>query len=300
MTLTEYIIQQIINALNLGSLYALVALGLSLIFGILRMTNFAHGDVMMIGAFATALISAAGVPLAVGLPTGIIVAATAGLVIERVAYRPLRGAPDVTLLLTSLAVTYVIENLGILIFTASPRNFPIPGWLDLSFDFADGRITVTAITALTLLLTILSLIALGWFVSRTTAGLGMRAVAEDRVAAHLVGLNVNRLIAGAFGLASAFAGLAGVLWAAQAGVVDPQMGFSPLLKAFVASIIGGLGSTTGALLGGFLLGILEVFIVAFLPPEVGPYRDAIVFSLLIVFLLVRPAGLLNANREIKL
>ena len=300
MTLTEYIIQQIINALSLGSLYALVALGLSLIFGILRMTNFAHGDVMMIGALATALMSAAGVPLAVGLPTGIIVAAAAGLVIERVAYRPLRGAPDVTLLLTSLAVTYVIENLGILIFTASPRNFPIPGWLDLSFDFADGRITVTAITALTLLLTVLSLIALGWFVSRTTAGLGMRAVSEDRVAANLVGLNVNRLIAGAFGLASAFAGLAGVLWAAQAGVVDPQMGFSPLLKAFVASIIGGLGSTTGALLGGFLLGILEVFIVAFLPPEVGPYRDAIVFSLLIVFLLVRPAGLLKANREIKL
>lgn len=300
MTLTDYIIQQLINALSLGSLYALVALGLSLIFGILRLTNFAHGDVMMVGAFSTALLSAAGVPLEFGLPIGVVLAAITGFLIERIAYRPLRGAPDVTLLLTSLAVTYIIENLGILIFTASPRNFAIPDWLDLSFDFADGRVTITAITVLTFALTVLSLLALGWFVSRTAAGLGMRAVAEDRMAAHLVGLNVNRLIAGAFCLASAFAGLAGVLWAAQAGVVDPQMGFNPLLKAFVASIIGGLGSTTGALLGGFLLGILEVTIVAFLPPEIGPYRDAIVFSLLIIFLLVRPAGLLNAQREVKL
>jgi branched-chain amino acid transport system permease protein len=300
MTITEYILQQVINALSLGSLYALVALGLSLIFGILRLTNFAHGDVMMLGAFTAALLSAAGLPLTVGLPAGIVVAGAAGLLIERVAYRPLRGAPDVTLLLTSLAVTYVIENLAILVFSASPRNFPIPAWLDLSWDFADGRITVTAITVLTIGLTLVSLIGLGWFVSKTTAGLGMRALAEDSTAAQLIGLNVNKLIAGAFALASSYAGLAGVLWASQAGVVDAQMGFSPLLKAFVASIIGGLGSTTGALLGGFLLGILEVFIVAFLPPEVSPYRDALVFSLLILFLLVRPAGLLKPNREIKL
>jgi branched-chain amino acid transport system permease protein len=141
---------------------------------------------------------------------------------------------------------------------------------------------------------------LGWFVTRTDAGLGMRAAAEDLGAAQLVGLDVNKLIIIAFAIASAFAGLAGILWAAQSGIVEPDMGFTPLLKAFVAAIIGGFGSIAGALLGGYILGALEVFIVAFLPSEVSPYRDAIVFALLIAFLLFRPNGLLNRTQEVKL
>ena len=143
----------------------------------------------------------------------------------------------------------------------------------------------------------MSLLLLGWFVTRTDVGLGMRAAAEDMAAAQLVGLDVNRLIIVAFAIASAFAGLAGVLWAAQSGVVEPNMGFTPLLKAFVAAIIGGFGSIAGALLGGYLLGALEVCIVAFLPSQVSPYRDAIVFALLIAFLLFRPDGLLHARRR---
>jgi branched-chain amino acid transport system permease protein len=295
-----YIVQQVINAVSLGSLYALVAIGLSMVFGILRMTNFAHGDMMMVGAFSAMVLGAAGVPFGWTVVGGVIVGGLTGVIVERVAYRPVRGAADVTLLLTSLAVTYILENLGILIFTSSPHNFPIPDWLDSSYEFQDGLITFTQVNVLTVILTGISLSLLGWFVTRTDMGLGMRAAAEDMPAAHLVGLDVNKLIVVAFAIASAFAGLAGVLWAAQAGVVEPTMGFTPLLKAFVAAIIGGFGSIAGALLGGYLLGALEVFIVAFLPSEMSPYRDAIVFTLLIAFLLFRPYGLLRATREVKL
>lgn len=296
----EYILQQIINAVSLGSLYALVAVGLSIVFGVLKLTNFAHGDVMMVGAFATMLLGAAGMPFAIALLCGILAAALAGFVIERIAYRPIRNAPDVTRLLTSLAVTYILENLGILAFTSSPHNFPLPEFLNDSWQLSGGAITFTNINLLTIGLSFLSLLILGWFITRTTVGLGMRAAAEDMAAAHLVGLNVNRVIVIAFVVASAYAGLAGVLWAAQAGVVQPQMGFTPLLKAFVAAIIGGFGSISGALVGGYMLGALEIFIVAFMPDAVSPYRDAIVFSLLIAFLLFRPGGLLQPNREIKL
>jgi branched-chain amino acid transport system permease protein len=295
-----YVAQQVVNAASLGSLYALVAVGLSMVFGILRMTNFAHGDMMMVGAFATLLLGALGLPFGWAALAGILAGGLAGVVVERIAYRPVRGSPDVTLLLTSLAVTYILENLGILLFTSSPRNFPVPGWLDGAFQLAGGAITFTAINLLTVVLTLAALLLLGWFVTRTDVGLGMRAAAEDMTAAHLVGLDVNLLIVAAFATASAFAGLGGVLWAAQSGVVEPTMGFTPLLKAFVAAIIGGFGSIAGALLGGYLLGALEVCIVAFLPSTVSPYRDAVVFALLIAFLLFRPAGLVRAPQEVKL
>jgi branched-chain amino acid transport system permease protein len=300
MSPSLYITQQLINAVALGSLYALVAIGLSMVFGILRMANFAHGDMMMVGAFATLVLGGMGVSFWIAALGGILAGALAGVIVERAAYRPVRGAPDVTLLLTSLAVTYILENLGILIFTSSPRNFPLPAWMNDAIQYYDGQITFTQINVVTVLLTGVALAFLGWFVTRTNAGLGMRAAAEDLGAALLVGLDVNRLIVVAFAIASGFAGLAGVLWAAQAGIVEPHMGFTPLLKAFVAAIIGGFGSIAGALLGGYVLGMLEVAIVAFLPSAVSPYRDAIVFSLLIAFLLFRPNGLMNRTREVKL
>ncbi len=300
MTLELYITQQIINAIALGSLYALVAIGLSMIFGILRMTNFAHGDMMMVGGFSTLVLQTIGLGFGWAVLGGIAAGGLTGVIVERVAYRPVRGAPEVTLLLTSLAVTYILENLGILIFTSSAKNFPVPEWMDNAIQLFDGQITFTQINILTVITTAIALGALGWFVTRTDVGLGMRAAAEDMGAANLVGLDVNRLIVVAFAIASGFAGLAGVLWAAQAGVVEPNMGFTPLLKAFVAAIIGGFGSIAGALIGGYLLGALEVLIVAFLPSEVSPYRDAIVFTLLIAFLLFRPNGLLKRTQEVKL
>jgi branched-chain amino acid transport system permease protein len=300
MSIELYIVQQLINAVSLGSLYALVAIGLSLIFGILRMANFAHGDMMMVGAFATLVLQWLGWGFGLSVIGGIGVGALAGVMVERVAYRPVRGAPEVTMLLTSFAVTYILENLGILIFTSSPQNFPLPEWLNSAFQLFDGQITFTQINILTVALTTVALAALGWFVTRTDVGLGMRAAAEDMPAAHLVGLDVNRLIIVAFAIASGFAGLAGILWAAQSGVVGPGMGFTPLLKAFVGAIIGGFGSISGALVGGYLLGVLEVCIVAFLPSQISPYRDAIVFALLIAFLLFRPNGLMMRTQEVKL
>ena len=184
MNMGLYIAQQVINAVSLGSLYALVAIGLSMVFGILRMTNFAHGDMMMVGAFAALVLGAAGLPFWLAALGGIVIAAIAGIVVERVAYRPVRGSPDVTLLLTSLGVTYILENLGILIFTSSPRNFPIPDLMNSSIQFMDGQITFTAINVVTVVLTAVSLAALGWFVTRTDAGLGTRATAEDLGAAQ--------------------------------------------------------------------------------------------------------------------
>lgn len=301
MSELEYILQQLINALSVGSLYALVAVGLSIIFSLLRLTNFAHGDMMMIGAFATLFAQLAGMSFLAAVGVGILVSALAGVIIERVAYRPVRGAPDVTMLLTSVALTYILENLGILLFSSSPRNFPLPEWMNHLYRFADGRITFNNINLLTLGVTLLALLFLNGFVRRTRVGLGMRAAAEDLTAAHLVGVDVNRVIVVAFVLASAFAGVAGVLWAAQAGVVEPQMGFTPLLKAFVAAIIGGFGSIPGAIVGGFVLGGLEVLIQS-LPGEWGlsSYRDALVFALLIAFLLFRPGGILGVRQEVKL
>jgi branched-chain amino acid transport system permease protein len=301
MSNLEYVIQQLINALSQGSLFALVAVGLSIIFSLLRLTNFAHGDMMMVGAFATLLLQASGLPFLVAVLGGIVISAIAGIVIERIAYRPVRGAPDVTMLLTSVALTYILENLAILLFTSSPRNFPLPDWVSTTYNLADGRITFTNITLLTLGLTLAALGFLAWFVTRTSIGLGMRAAAEDLTAAYLVGVNVNTVIVVGFVMASSFAGLAGVLWAAQAGVVEAQMGFTPLLKAFVAAIIGGFGSIPGALVGGYVLGALEVLIQS-LPSEWGlsPYRDALVFALLIAFLLFRPGGILGVRQEVKL
>ncbi len=297
----EYTLQQLINALSIGSLYALVAVGLSIIFSLLRLTNFAHGDMMMIGAYATLFAQLAGLPFLWAVAVGVGVAAVAGILVERIAYRPVRGAPDVTMLLTSVALTYILENLGILLFTSSPRNFPLPDWMNQLYSFADGRITFNNINVLTLVITLLSLIFLRWMVTKTKVGLGMRAAAEDLTASYLVGVDVNRVIVVAFVLASAFAGIAGALWAAQAGVVEPQMGFTPLLKAFVAAIIGGFGSIPGAIVGGFALGGLEVLIQS-LPSEWGlsSYRDALVFGLLIAFLLFRPSGILGVKQEVKL
>jgi branched-chain amino acid transport system permease protein len=295
----EYVLQQLINAVSQGSLFALVAVGLSIIFSLLRLTNFAHGDMMMIGAFATLLFQYAGLSFILAVLAGLVVSALAGIITEWVAYRPVRGAPDVTMLLTSVALTYILENLAILLFTASPKNFPVPEWLSKLYSF--DRIIFTNINVMTVMLTLAAFLFLRWFTTSTKIGLGMRAAAEDLTASYLVGVNVNRVIVVAFVMASVFAGLAGVLWAAQAGVVEPLMGFTPLLKAFVAAIIGGFGSIPGAILGGFVLGGLEVFIQS-LPSSWGlsPYRDAIVFILLIAFLLFRPGGLVGVKREVKL
>lgn len=294
MLTPAYIFQQFINALNMGSIYALVAIGLTMVYGILRLINFAHGDMMTVGAYlALAALTTLALPAWAALIIPMFVVAALGVLIERLAYRPLRGAPEVAMLITSLAISSLIENGATMTLTAQPRPVRLPAGLTqriaafgLNFSLMDVAIIVLAITLM---------IALTVFVRRTTLGIAMRACSENVRVTQLMGIDVDRVIAVAFAISAGLAAAAGVLWSGKFGIVDPFTGFVPGLKAFVAAVIGGIGNIPGAMLGGYLLGFAEVFFVAFMPPEVSGYRDAFVFVLLLVVLLVRPSGLLGAH-----
>ena len=296
MTTLQYLTQQGINAISIGSLYALMAIGLAMVFGILRLINFAHGDLIMVGSYGALLLLVLGTPFWVAALGGIVASTIAGLLMERVAYRPIRGAPDVSMLLTSFAVTILLENVAILVFSPTPRAFPAPSFLNSTFRF--GQLQISKIDVVAIIVAVILLVLLTLFVTRTKLGISMRAASEDLLAAHLMGINVNRVIATAFAIGSIMAGVVGLLWSARVGKVDPLMGFYPVLKAFVASVIGGLGSLTGAVLGGFLLGFLEILLQGLLPSSLAPFRDAFVFVALIILLLFRPNGIMgSAERE---
>jgi branched-chain amino acid transport system permease protein len=291
--------QQFINALSLGSIYALVAIGLAMIFSILRLINFAHGELLMLGAFATYYVEKAGAPFLVASVLGVGAAVAAGLTMERVAYRPIRGAPDVALLLTSLGVSIAIQNAAILIFDAQPKRFPTPSFFEKQIDLGqDIQISVTNIVTVATALTLMVLLTL--FVTRTTLGISMRAAAENGLAARLMGININTVVVTAFVVGTAMAGVAGILWGARVGRIEPLMGFIPVLKAFVATVIGGFGSIPGAVIGAYILGFGEIFLVAFLPDQLTGYRDAFVFGALILILLVRPQGILGSTEPEKI
>ncbi len=291
-----YIAQQIVNGVILGSMYALVAIGFSMIYGIIRLINFAHGDVVMIGAFLTlGLFQTLGVPfpfvaLAVLLAGGLM-----GILIERSTFRPIRGAPQVTGFIASLAVSIMLQNLGVLALTAQPRNFAFPDYLQkviyagpISFRVIDMVIMFTAMVLMTVLLLL---------VHRTKLGMAMRATAENLEVARLMGININRTIMAAFALGSGLAGVAGLMWGGKFGQIDPLLGYVPGLKSFVAAVIGGVGSIPGAILGGYVLGLSEVLFVGLLPPIYSAFRDAFVFSTLILLLLFLPNGILGAKVE---
>lgn len=293
---TGYLAQQLINGLILGSMYALVAIGFSLIYGIIRLINFAHGDVVMIGAFITlGLMELARVPFPLialcVLATGVLV----GILIERGAFRPMRGAPQVTGFIASLAVSIMIQNFGVLTLTAQPRNFFFPGYLqkvlhvgEVSFRVVDAMIMGTALGLMFVLILL---------VKKTRLGMAMRATAENLDVARLMGININRTIMATFAIGSGLAGIAGLMWGGKFGQIDPLLGYVPGLKSFVAAVIGGVGSIPGAILGGFVLGLAEVLFVGLLPPIYSAYRDAFVFSTLIVILLILPNGLLGKRVE---
>lgn len=291
-----YIWQQIVNGLILGSMYALVAIGFSMIYGIVRLINFAHGEIVMIGAFTTlGLVQYAGAPIWLVAPATLLVGAVVGILIERAAFRPMRGAPQVTGFIASLAVSVMLQNLGILLLTAQPRNFNFPEFLSIRLSLwgADFRVIDLFIMGSALFL----LAGLMLVVKRTRFGMAMRATAENLDVARLMGININKAIMGAFALGSALACAAGLMWGGKFGQIDPLLGFIPGLKSFVAAVIGGVGSIPGAILGGYLLGLSEVLFVGLLPPQYAPYRDAFVFSTLIVILLVLPNGLLGKSAE---
>jgi branched-chain amino acid transport system permease protein len=229
---------------------------------------------------------------------GIAASTLVGLAMERVAYRPIRGAPEVAMLLTSFAVTIFLENVAILIFSPTPRAFPTPPILSGALEF--GGLRISAVDVLAILVAAVVLVLLTFFIRRSEAGVGMRAASQDLLAARLMGININRVIVFAFAIGSALAGVVGILWSIRVGKIDPLMGFYPVLKAFVAAVIGGLGSLPGAVLGGYVLGFLEILLQGLLPSSLTPYRDAFVFIILIVLLLFRPNGILGSTEKEKI
>jgi len=293
--MSQYLFQQLVNGLALGSLYALVAIGFSMIYGIVRLINFAHGDLVMIGAFATLAMVAAGVPWPLVLLFVLLIGALAGATIGTVVFKPLIGAPQVTGFIATLAVSIVIQNTALMILSGQPRNFLFPAVMRQRVDFGGVSASVTDLTIIGL--TALMIAALLFIVYRTRLGTAMRATAENVMAARLMGIAVDRTIVVAFAIGSALAAVAGLLWGGKFGQIDPLLGFVPGLKAFVACVIGGVGSIGGALLGGYLLGLAEVLFVGLMPQEVSGYRDSFVFLLLIVILLVRPSGLFMRHVE---
>ena len=291
-----FLAQQLINALALGSIYALMAIGLALIFGILKLINFAHGELLMVGPFFAFGLIKLGLPFGLAALLGVVLTGLVGVGMERLAYRPLRGAPDVTLLLTSLAVSYFLQNSVILTAGGESKAFSGPGILDVRLPLAPG-VGVSTIDLLIMAAALLLLVLFTLFITRTTMGVSMRATAENLLAAQLMGINIGRVITTAFVVGAAMAAVAGILWGIRIGKIDPLMGFIPVLKAFVATVIGGFGSIPGAVLGAYILGFLEIFLAGWLPGGTTGYRDAIVFALLIVVLLVRPQGILGSGER---
>ena len=291
--------QQLVNALSLGSIYALVAVGLAMVFGILRLINFAHGEVLMLGAFAAYYYAQAGLPFVLVALLAVLSTVAIGVLMERVAYRSVRGAPDVALLLTSLGLSIAAQNGAILVFDAQPKAFPTPDAMAGQWPLVGG-VEISRVNAITVATALALMLLLTFFVTRTRLGVAMRATAENAMAARLMGINVNTVIVAAFVIGSALAGVAGILWGARTGRIEPLMGFIPVLKAFVATVIGGFGSIPGAVIGAYLLGFGEIFLVALLPDSLTSYRDAFVFGGLIVILLFRPQGILGSTEPEKI
>ena len=298
MTPGELLLQQLINAVSVGSLYALMAIGLAMVFGILRLINFAHGDLIMVGSYVALLLAAAGLPFLLAAAAGVAASTAAGLIMERVAYRPLRGAHEIAMLLTSFSVTIFLENLAIILFRPTSRPFAAPPILRSVIEM--GQLRVASVDLVAIAAAAVLLLGLTLFVKRTTLGISMRAASQDLLTARLMGINVNAVIAAAFAIGSFLAGVVGILWSARVGKIDPLMGFNPVLKAFVASVIGGLGSLPGAVIGAYVLGALEVLLQGLLPSALTPYRDAFVFAVLIALLLLRPNGILGSTEREKI
>jgi branched-chain amino acid transport system permease protein len=281
------LLQDVVDALSLGSLYALLALGIAVIFGIMRLLNFAHGELIMLGAYALWAVNGAPFAGAVALTIGMIV--VAALAIERVAFRPLRGADPAVLLVTSFAVSFLLQNLALVVFGSRPKGVALPAWLGDTITIGDLRIQVLSIVTVVVTLALLAGLAL--FLQRTPMGIQMRAAAELFSTARLVGVRADRVIATAFVISGVLAAVASILLVAQGGTVTASMGTTPVLIAFVATIVGGMGSLKGAVLAGYLLGALTVVLQTSLPLEMRPYRDAFVYLAVLGILLLRPQGL---------
>ena len=296
LTLLDYLIR----GLSLGSIYAIIALGYTMVYGIAKMLNFAHGDVILVGAYACFFtvtgmspmfeegsVAAMVVPALAGVVLSMVVCTALGVVIEGLAYKPLRQAPSLAVLITAIGVSYFLQNAALLLWSSSPKIFsPIVG----SGQLQVGPLNISYVTLVTIVACIVIMVCLTLFTGKTKMGKAMRAVSEDKGAAQLMGINVNRTISMTFAIGSALAAIAGVLLCSAYPTLTPTTGSMPGIKAFTAAVFGGIGSIPGALLGGLLLGIIEIFASAYISTQLS---TAVVFGVLIVVLLVKPAGLLG-------
>ena len=278
----------LINGLGLGSVYAIIALGYTMVYGIAKMLNFAHGDVIMIGAYvAFFALNNFGLPLPAAIILSVVVCTVLGVTVERLAYKPLRQASSLSVLITAIGVSYFLQNAAQLLWSSSTKVFPtiIPnGGISL------GALSISYLTLITIATCILVMICLTLFINRTKTGRAMRACSEDKGAATLMGINVNRIISITFAIGSGLAAIAAVLLCATYPSVFPTLGAMPGIKAFTAAVFGGIGSIPGAFLGGLLLGVIEIFAKAYISTQLS---DAIVFAVLIIVLLIKPTGLLG-------
>ncbi len=284
----------LISGISLGSIYAIIALGYTMVYGIAKMLNFAHGDVIMVGAyicfFATTRF---GLNPLVGVLLSMVVCTVLGMVIERLAYKPLRQAPALAVLITAIGMSYFLQNAAQLLWTSSPKVFKsVVGTIngETGLKLFDGALSISYVTIVTIIVCIVIMVGLVTFVNKTKTGKAMRAVSEDKGAAQLMGINVNTTISLTFAIGSALAAIAGVLLCSAYPNLVPTTGAMPGIKAFTAAVFGGIGSIPGALIGGILLGIIEIFAKAYITTQLS---DAIVFAVLIVVLLVKPTGLLG-------
>ncbi|EJP18619.1 branched-chain amino acid ABC transporter, permease protein [Lachnoanaerobaculum sp. ICM7] len=287
-------IEQLINGLRTGSIYALIAIGYTMVYGIAKMINFAHGDIIMVGAYALYFsISVLGLPVPVALLLTVIVCSVLGVLIEKIAYKPLRKAQPLAVLITAIGMSFFLQSSSLLIFGSTPIPFQsvIP-----NDNIKVGPVIISSITLVTLVVTAVAMILLTLFINKTKLGSAMRAVSEDKGAAELMGINVNSTISMTFAIGSALAAVAGILYISQYQSMKPTLGALPGIKAFVAAVLGGIGSIPGAMLGGILLGLIESVSKAYISTELA---DAIVFGVLIVVLLFRPSGLLGKKKIVK-
>lgn len=290
-------ISYLVNGLSLGSVYAIIALGYTMVYGIAKMLNFAHGDIIMVGAYVALLsMTQAGMPPAAAVLAAAVICTVLGVVIERIAYKPLRNASSsLAVLITAIGVSYLLQNLALLIFGANPQTFSsVITWKGLTL--AEGELSISGVTIVTIAVCIVIMIALVTFVQKTKPGQAMRAVSEDKGAAQLMGINVNGTIALTFAIGSALAAIAGVLLCSAYPSLTPYTGAMPGVKAFVAAVFGGIGSIQGAFIGGLLLGIIEILGRAYISSQMA---DALVFAVLIIVLLVKPTGLLGKQIQEK-
>ncbi len=286
-------LNNVITGISLGSIYAIIALGYTMVYGIAKMLNFAHGDVIMVGGYICFFaMGRFHLPPVVGVLLAVAVCTALGIVIERLAYKPLRAAPSLAVLITAIGVSYFLQNSAQILWGAATKTFtPIVGTVgDSSLELIPGQLSISYVAILSIVCCVVVMIALTVFTGRTKMGKAMRACSEDKAAAQLMGINVDSTISTTFAIGSALAAIAGVLMCSAYPVLSPTTGSMPGIRAFTAAVFGGIGSIPGALLGGVLLGIIETFGKAYISTDLS---DAVVFAVLIVVLLVRPAGLMG-------